>query len=232
MLEMRLEELDCRPGNRPPNRNSTTKLRAHRSINRKTAPAQLFYDFCLPTANGRTSDTGNGDGGQYPRDDVAKDFRLKDSHLVMALQHRRLDLLAARMRADHCIGMERAALRSHDQRGKTVYDWRHYLAVVQRKAGASRNGAPFAELPEAFRTLKQHLLKKPGGNREMVDILTLVLQHDKDAVLLAVQMALETGVPTKTHVFNLLHRLVDGKSIPPPILDAVNGHRSSAKGSV
>jgi transposase len=110
--------------------------------------------------------------------------------------------------------------RSHDQPGKTVYDWRHYLAVVQRKPGALRNGAPFAELPEAFRTLQQHLLKKPGGDREMVDILALVLQHDEDAVLLAVQMALETGVPTKTHVLNLLHRLVDGKSITPPTIDA------------
>ncbi len=110
--------------------------------------------------------------------------------------------------------------RSHDQPGKTVYDWRHYLAVVQRKPGALRNGAPFAELPEAFRTPQQHLLKKPGGDREMVDILALVLQHDEDAVLLAVEMALETGVPTKTHVLNLLHRLVDGKSLSPPTLDA------------
>ena len=110
--------------------------------------------------------------------------------------------------------------RSHDQPGKTVYDWRHYLAVVQRKPGALRNGAPFAELPEAFRTLQQHLLKKPGGDREMVDILALVLQHNEDAVLLAVEMALETGVPTKTHVLNLLHRLVDGKSITPPTIDA------------
>jgi transposase len=110
--------------------------------------------------------------------------------------------------------------RSHDQPGKTVYDWRHYLAVVQRKPGALRNGAPFAELPEAFRTLQQHLLKKPGGDREMVDILALVLQHDEDAVLLAVEMALETGVPTKTHVLNLLHRLVDGKSITPPTINA------------
>ena len=110
--------------------------------------------------------------------------------------------------------------RSHDQPGKTVYDWRHYLAVVQRKPGALRNGAPFVELPEAFRTLQQHLLKKPGGDREMVEILALVLQHDEDAVLLAVEMALETGVPTKTHVLNLLHRLVDGKSIVPPTIDA------------
>ena len=47
----------------------------------------------------------------------------------------------------------------------------------------------------------------------MVDILALVLQHDEQAVLSAVEMALKSGVPTKTHVLNLLHRLVDGKSV-------------------
>jgi hypothetical protein len=42
-----------------------------------------------------------------------------------------------------------------------------------------------------------------------VEILALVLQHDEEAVLCAVEMALEAGVPTKTHVLNLLHRLID-----------------------
>jgi hypothetical protein len=115
---------------------------------------------------------------------------------------------------------QRIFSRSHDGPGQTVYDWRHYLAVVQRKPGALRNGAPFTELPEAFRTLQQHLLKKLGGDREMVDILALVLQHDEQAVLSAVDMALKSGVPTKTHVLNLLHRLVDGKSVTPPTIDA------------
>jgi hypothetical protein len=31
----------------------------------------------------------------------------------------------------------------------------------------------------------------------MVDILSLVLQHDEQAVLCAVEMALEAGVPTR-----------------------------------
>jgi hypothetical protein len=110
--------------------------------------------------------------------------------------------------------------RSHDRPGQTIYDWRHYLAVVQRKPGALRNGAPFVELPDAFRNLQQHLLKKQGGDREMVDILALVLQHDEQAVLCAVEMALEAGVPTKTHVLNLLHRLIDGKSLTPPTISA------------
>ena len=72
--------------------------------------------------------------------------------------------------------------RSHHLPPRTIYDWRHYLAVVQRKPGALRNGAPFLELPPAFRQLQEHMLRKPGGDREMVDILALVLQHDEQAV--------------------------------------------------
>ena len=53
----------------------------------------------------------------------------------------------------------------------------------------------------------------------MVDILALVLHHDEQAVLNAVEMALAAGVPTKTHVLNLLHRLVDGKVVGGPPLD-------------
>jgi len=110
--------------------------------------------------------------------------------------------------------------RSHHQPGRTVYDWRHYLAVIQRKPGALRNGVPFAELPDAFRRLQGHLLKRPGGDREMVEILALVLQHDEQAVLCAVELALEAGVPTKTHILNILHRLTDGKAGTPPRIDA------------
>lgn len=110
--------------------------------------------------------------------------------------------------------------RSHHLPGRTVYDWRHYLAVIQRKPGALRNGAPFAELPEAFKRLQGQLLKRPGGDREMVEVLALVLQHDEQAVLCAVELALETGVATKTHVINVLHRLTDGKAPPASPIDA------------
>jgi hypothetical protein len=106
--------------------------------------------------------------------------------------------------------------RGHHGPGQTVYDWRHYLAVLQRKPGALRNGAPFTELPPAFRRLQTHLLRQTGGDREMVEILALVLHHDEQAVLAAVELALEAGVPTKTHVLNVLHRLLDGT--PQPLL--------------
>lgn len=109
--------------------------------------------------------------------------------------------------------------RSHNEPARTVYDWRHYLLVIQRKPGALRNGAPFTEMPEAFRQLQKHLLQQKGGDREMVEILALVLQHDEQAVLAAVEMALEAGVPTKVHVLNLLHRLVDNAPLVPPDID-------------
>lgn len=109
--------------------------------------------------------------------------------------------------------------RSHHKPGRVVYDWRHYLAVIQRKPGALRNGAPFTEMPEAFRRLQDHMLRKEGGDREMVDILSLVLHHDEDAVLCAVDLALESRVPTKTHILNLLHRLVDRKQSAHPEID-------------
>jgi hypothetical protein len=104
----------------------------------------------------------------------------------------------------------RVFARSHQRKSTTtVFDWRHYLAVVQRKPGALRNGAPFAELPPAFRTLQQRMLKTPGGDREMVEILTLVLQRDEQAVLTAVELALEAGAPSKTDILNVLLRLID-----------------------
>jgi hypothetical protein len=118
--------------------------------------------------------------------------------------------------------------RSHRMPGRVIYDWRHYLALavvlgpmadkgsLQRKPGALRNGAPFVEMPDAFRKLQSLMLRKPGGDREMVDILSLVLHHDEQDVLCAVEMALEAGVPTKTHVLNLLHRLVDGTQTEQP----------------
>ena len=110
--------------------------------------------------------------------------------------------------------------------GQTVYDWRHYLSVVQRKPGALRNGAPFLELPDSFRQLRSRLLKYPGGDREMVDILALVLLHDEHRVEQAVVRALESGEPSKQHVLNCLSRLEEPRRPqplkPPLALKLVN----------
>jgi hypothetical protein len=99
--------------------------------------------------------------------------------------------------------------------GRTVYDWRHYLSVVQRKPGALRNGAPFLELPDSFRQLQSRLLKRSGGDREMADILALVLLHDEGLVAQAVVQALESGEPSKQHVLNCLSRLQQPRRLQP-----------------
>jgi transposase len=113
--------------------------------------------------------------------------------------------------------------RGHDKDGQTIYDWRHYLAVVQRKPGALRNGAPFAELPRSFKRLKAVLMKREGGDREMADILALVLHHDEKLVEQAVRESIESGVISKTHILNRLSRLLDtplpAALTPPPSLN-------------
>jgi hypothetical protein len=47
----------------------------------------------------------------------------------------------------------------------------------------------------------------------------LVLNHDEGTVLQAVELALEAGVPSKTHVLNFLHRLMDPKQTDHPEID-------------
>ena len=107
----------------------------------------------------------------------------------------------------------------HDNRApaKTVYDWRHYLNVLQRKPGALRNGAPFKALPNSFTQLQQQLLKRSGGDREMADILALVLLYDEGLVEQAIEDALQLQHPSKQHVLNCLHRLSEPDS-PPPLV--------------
>ncbi|MCM8858027.1 MAG: IS21 family transposase [Candidatus Thiodiazotropha sp.] len=120
---------------------------------------------------------------------------------------------------------ERVFTRDHNVSGKTVYDWRHYLSVVQRKPGALRNGAPFHQLPESFRQLQAKLLRRAGGDREMVEVLALVLLHDEHMVEQAVSEALRVEQPSKQHVLNCLSRLCDAPkpkpSLPPPTLKLV-----------
>jgi len=111
---------------------------------------------------------------------------------------------------------ERVFSRDHRAPGKTVYDWRHYLAVAQRKPGALRNGAPFKTLPDSFQQLQKQLLRHPGGDREMVNILALVLLHDEQLVEQAIEMALQSGQTSKEHVLNCLSRLSD-QPTPAPL---------------
>ena len=95
--------------------------------------------------------------------------------------------------------------------GRTQYDWQHYVPLLQRKPGALRNGAPFADLPEPLQQLRRALLREDGGDRVMAQVLAIVPGTGLDAVLVAVELALESAPPSGRvsveHVHNVLARL-------------------------
>ena len=102
---------------------------------------------------------------------------------------------------------------SHERlsdRGQTKYDWQHYIPLIQRKPGALRNGAPFLDMPEPLQQLRRALLRDPGGDRVMAQVLAIVPTAGLDAVLVAVELALEgtrQGRVSVEHVVNVLARL-------------------------
>ena len=98
-------------------------------------------------------------------------------------------------------------------RDRVIYDWQHYVPLVERKPGALRNGAPFADLPEPLLRLSRALLRRDGGERVMAQVLAAVPVHGLEAVLVAVDLVLDTGRPSAEHVLNVLARLREG---PPP----------------
>jgi len=100
-------------------------------------------------------------------------------------------------------------------RGHTNYDWQHYIPLVQRKPGALRNGAPFADLPASLQSLQQALLRHEGGDRVMAQVLAAVPIAGLEAVLVAVDLVLETGAVSAEHVLNVIGRLKAAPDIEP-----------------
>jgi transposase len=93
------------------------------------------------------------------------------------------------------------------ERDQTIYDWTHYIGLIGRKPGALRNGAPFKTMPEPLQELQRQLLRHPGGDRVMAQVLTAVPHHGLEAVLVAVEIALQSGRVSAEHVLNLVSRL-------------------------
>ncbi len=103
-----------------------------------------------------------------------------------------------------------AVVASHPrsfERKSTLYDWQHYIPLIERKPGALRNGAPFADMPEPLQRLRGLLLKREGGDRVMAKVLTAVPKSGLEAVLVAVELVLESGIPSAEHIENVLNRL-------------------------
>lgn len=62
-------------------------------------------------------------------------------------------------------------------------------------------------MPPAFKQLQAILLRKPGGDAVMAQVLAAVPHHGLEAVLVSVELALEAGKPSGEHVLNVLARL-------------------------
>ena len=95
------------------------------------------------------------------------------------------------------------------ERDQTRYDWQHYIPLIDRKPGALRNGAPFADMPLPLLKLQSELRRRERltGDRIMANVLANVPVHGLDAVLIAVEQVLSSGAPSAEHILNVLTRL-------------------------
>lgn len=94
-------------------------------------------------------------------------------------------------------------------RDQISYDWQHYIPLIERKPGALRNGAPFADMPVSLVKLQAELRRRDRqqGDRVMAKVLAAIPVHGLEAVLVASELVLGSGVPSIEHVLNVLARL-------------------------
>ena len=126
-------------------------------------------------------------------------------------------MVSTRLYPTHiCVVSGDAVVARHDrltERDHICYDWQHYIPLVERKPGALRNGAPFADMPIPLKQLRQGLMRHDGGDRIMAQVLATVPSAGLGAVLVAVELVIETGALNAEHVLNVLSRL---NASPPP----------------
>ena len=97
--------------------------------------------------------------------------------------------------------------------------------MIERKPGALRNGAPFADLPAPLNLLRLGLLRRVGGDRVMAQVLAAVPTSGLEAVLVAVELVLESGALSAEHILNVLARL---NASPAPASAATSLHLQEA----
>ena len=130
------------------------------------------------------------------------------------------EVATARAYAEHILVLCAGELIGEHARcfgqGRTIYNPWHYVAALERKPGALRNGAPFKDwnLPAAMTRLRERLAKHSGGDRQFVEVLSMVALYGLEAVSDACADALEEHVVTSAHVVNLLHRTVASARAP------------------
>lgn len=115
---------------------------------------------------------------------------------------------------DQVVGMH----RRHLGRDKVVYDPWHYLAVLEQKPGALRNGAPFKrwDLPALVQEVRSRLEGHSDGDRQFVAILSVVGRYGLDAVAEACGQALSDKTVSSDVILAILSRRHDEPQ-PEPI---------------
>ena len=100
------------------------------------------------------------------------------------------------------------------ERDHTFFDPWHYVAALEKRPGALRNGAPFKDwvLPLALQEMRDRLCAKVGGDRQFVNILAAIAEDGIEAVNVACELALEANAINDSYVLNALNRL---KPQPP-----------------
>jgi hypothetical protein len=108
--------------------------------------------------------------------------------------------------------------KRHLGRDKAIYDPWHYLAVLERKPGALRNGAPFKQwdLPEAMKDVRTILEVRSGGDRQFVSILSVVSRYGLEPVATACSQALADKTISSDVILSILSRTHDEPQ-PEPV---------------
>jgi transposase len=114
---------------------------------------------------------------------------------------------------DKVVGMH----RRHLGRDKVVYDPWHYVAVLEQKPGALRNGAPFKhwDLPAALQEVRTRLSKHSDGDRQFVAVLSVVRRYSLGAVVNACAQALSDKTVSSDVILAILSRKHDDPQTEP-----------------
>lgn len=112
-------------------------------------------------------------------------------------------------------GKEVANHQRQFSRGKTYYDYHHYLPILAHKPGALRNGAPFTDmdLPEELNKIRIILENQPNGARDFAHILSYIPKEGIESIIEACSKSLIAKTVSKDIILNFLFRNNDEEQI-------------------
>ena len=88
---------------------------------------------------------------------------------------------------------------SHERlsaRGQTRYDPSSTTSRCCKKARRAAQRRPLADMPDPLQRLRRAILREEGGDRVMAQVLAIIPDAGLDAVLVAVELALESTAPS------------------------------------